>query len=225
MIKNKMSFITDNLVWAHGRNILFIFFFLGLIIFFLCKQWLLILLPFFLFTLYFFRNPKRKCIAYEQDPDHVIISPADGRIVEILFDQNSNFEDKFSYRISIFLSPLDVHVQRAPIAGKIKEILYRPGAFGVAYAPKSSNLNERNDIIIVSVDGFRIKVRQIAGIIARRILCWVKADQGVNAGDIYGMIRFGSRVEIFLQSSVNIEVKKGDKVFSGETVIARRKNG
>ena len=162
-------------------------------------------------------------MAYEQCPDRVIIAPADGKVVEIVHDEHAQLEEGFAYRVSIFLSPLDVHVQRTPIAGTIKKTEYRRGAFMVAYAPKSSNLNERNDIIIMSADGFTIKVRQIAGIVARRILCWVKAGEQVSAGVPFGMIRFGSRVDVFLPPSIDLAVKKGDRVVGGLTVLGRRR--
>lgn len=168
------------------------------------------------FSAYFFRNPVRICQEALNNP-HVLICPADGKVVAI-----EPIEDGFvgtAQRVSIFLSPLDVHVQWAPLAGKIHQVNYRPGKFVVAYAPKSSDINERNDVALITTNGEKILVRQIAGFVARRICCWVHTGEQLNAGDKYGMIRFGSRVDIIVPRYTTIAVQVNDRVVGGQTVL------
>lgn len=173
-------------------------------------------LGFLIFILYFFRNPDRTPASTEPN---ALISPADGHVVNI--DTYTDPVYGELKRVSIFLSPLDVHVNWTPIAGTIEAINYRPGQFIVAYAPKSSEINERNDIIIRTTSGEKIVVRQIAGFVARRICWWINAGDMLPACYKYGMIRFGSRVDVLMPLTATIAVKNGEYVMGGHTVLGR----
>src|SRR3990167_8188136 len=209
-----INFITSNLLWTAGWPIALFLAVLFVISLFFNKLFY-ILIPLFIFTFYFFRNPERSCI--EKDDNSAIISPSDGKVLSV---EKGSFEG-YQQKISIFLSPLDVHVNWIPYSGIIEAINYRPGKFLMAFEPKSSELNERNDIILKCDNGQKILVRQIAGFIARRICCWVKSGESVNVGQKYGMIRFGSRIEVFLPENVDIEIKEGQKILGGETILGR----
>jgi phosphatidylserine decarboxylase len=154
----------------------------------------------------------------------VIVSPADGKVVDVTYD-NTNGLDGYPQRISIYLSPIDVHVNWIPVDGIVEAIIYYPGKFLLAFLPKSSLLNEHNDIIIKPVKPLdhdhTIKVRQIAGFVARRICTWVSVGQHVTAGQKYGMIKFGSRVDIFLPTCARVQVSVGQTVCGGQTVLGR----
>jgi phosphatidylserine decarboxylase len=170
------------------------------------------------FTLSFFRDP-----AVNVPPDtKLIVAPATGKIVEIKTVQEPLFLNGEATMVAIFLSVFDVHVQRAPIDGEIKVVQYNRGKFLDARDPNASFQNENRVVGIESADGFRVTVRQIAGLIARRIVGW--ADQGavVAKGERLGMIRFGSRVELFLPRGTEIAAKVGDYAKGGETILARR---
>lgn len=168
----------------------------------------------FLFVLFFFRNPKRNI----PEDENLILSPADGRILEI----EETFEDKFimdkTIRVAIFLSIFNVHINRSPLQGEVKYRHYRPGKFIPAFKSHASEINEKNFIGIES-NGFKIMVCQITGFIARRIKCWVNEGNILSAGDIIGIIKFGSGNELFLPPGTKILVKKGEHVKAGETVI------
>jgi phosphatidylserine decarboxylase len=170
------------------------------------------------FTVSFFRDPKRKVPAAEK----LIVAPADGRIVEIATVNEPDFLKSDATRVAIFLSVFDVHVQRAPMGGEIKFVRYNKGRFLDARSAQASLVNESRLIAIESPDGFRLTVRQIAGLIARRIVGWVDAGAKVKMGERLGMIRFGSRVELFLPLETEIVAKVGDYAKGGETIIARR---
>ncbi len=215
-----VQFFTANLLWSQGQAIVTVLIAL-LLIGLLAQSKLVtsIALMGWAFSLYFFRNPERHCIIPEGiTKDRVVICPADGTVVEIV-DVSDDFVGADAQRVSIFLSPLDVHVQWAPISGTIEQILYRPGKFVVAYAPKSSDINERNDLYIAQSDTKRIIVRQIAGFVARRICCWVEEHEPIRAGTKYGMIRFGSRVDIIMPKTVALQVATGQTVVGGRTVM------
>ena len=207
--------LKNNLLFKDGKYIAFVLVTLIIFSILFFKFLLFLLVPIFLFSIYFFRNPERECIEQKFDLS-ILISPADGKVVDVA---KGNFEN-FSQKVSIFLSPIDVHVNWTPDFGQIKEINYRPGKFAVAFAPKSSDINERNDIIIENKNG-TILVRQIAGFVARRICCWVKKGESIKAGQKFGMIRFGSRVDVLLSSNVEISVFVGQKVTGGKTVLGR----
>ncbi len=209
------NFLLYNLIWTHGFYIL-----LGTLAFlalsYFINRWLFYLgLAFLVFTLYFFRNPDRSDFKFDSCD---IVSPADGRVVDV--QPEGNFEG-YDQKISIFLSPLDVHVNWTPIEGIIREVNYKPGKYLMAFEPKSSELNERNDIIIEDSKNRKILIRQIAGFIARRIVCWVNPEERVSMAQKYGMIKFGSRIDILLPRSVKLNVEVGQRVYGGQTVIGR----
>lgn len=169
-----------------------------------------------LFTVFFFRNPERKT---GTDSD-LVFSPADGRIIEISEDNNI-FVGR-SKVIKIFLSIFDVHIQRSPVAGKINFIHYIPGKFLAASNTKAALENEQNWIGIEKKEG-KVLVKQIAGLIARRISCWVKPEEEIVPGQRLGLIRFGSQVDLYLPNHWELLVKRGDKVKAGITVVAKIK--
>lgn len=218
--------LRNNLLWKYGSEIIVVIVAtaaVGLLV--QSKSILGIAAAALLFSLYFFRNPERHCPAAAHAP--VVVCPADGKVVDIV-DLSHDFVGTDAQRISIFLSPLDVHVQWAPITGKVAQIVYHPGEFLVAYAPKSSEVNERNDLYLVmpgegrepgAPQEIRVVVRQIAGFVARRICCWVEEGQLLTQGAKYGMIRFGSRVDIIMPKSVQLQVAIGDRVIGGQTVL------
>jgi len=171
-----------------------------------------------LFIAYFFRNPKRKI----PDLQNVILSPADGRIVHVGECQEERFLKEKTLKVSIFMSLFDVHLNRTPISGKVIERNYLPGRFLVASLEKSSLLNEQNAMILESEDRFKILLVQIAGFVARRIVCYAKAGDSMRKGEIFGLIRFGSRVDLYLPIVVKSIVRVGQHVKGGETIIGYR---
>jgi phosphatidylserine decarboxylase len=168
----------------------------------------LLLLILALFVAYFFRNPSRNI----PEGNNLIVSPADGKIVKISKNENGD------QCISIFLNIFDVHVNRSPISGELKNLQYQRGRFKAAFDEEASRVNEQN---IITVDGRDIQVtfKQIAGAIARRVVCWKKTGDSLEKGGIVGMIRFGSRVDIILPERVNITVKLGDRVRGGSSIL------
>lgn len=170
------------------------------------------------FTLYFFRDPEREIPA----GDSLIVSPADGKVVGIDSVEHVPFIDGPAKRVSIFLSVFDVHINRSPIKGKVAYRNYVPGEFLAAYEPKASVKNEQNAIGIEGSEGYRVLVKQIAGLIARRILCWKNPGEHVESGERFGLIRFGSRTEIYMPLDARIEVTLGQRVQGGASIIARR---
>lgn len=186
-----------------------------LISFLLQGSWFTIL-PFVLtlFMLYFFRDPERT-IPAEKD---IFVSPADGKIIVI----KDTFEDEHlkadAKQISIFMSPLNVHVNRVPCSGTVKTVKHTVGSFKAAYKDEASLKNENIAMVLESKYG-SILLRQIAGYIARRAVCRVKAGDSLKRGERYGIIKFSSRVDIYLPKNTDINVKLGDKVKAGETII------
>ena len=187
-------------------------------------QPILIVLPLtlFLFTLYFFRDPSRKI----PNENNLILSPADGKIIEISEVIEDTFIKGPSIKIAIFLSLFDVHINRAPCDGKIVLLEYRKGKFFVASDPKATRQNERNSIGLIASNSFKILIRQIAGIIAQRIVCGINLNQEIKKGMQIGMIKFGSRTEIYLSKNKieKINVKLNDHVKSGESILGVIKN-
>jgi phosphatidylserine decarboxylase len=170
---------------------------------------------FFLLVVWFFRNPSRGIIPN----DFLILSPADGKVVvieEVI--EKEYFKDK-RLQLSIFMSPLNVHVNRYPMGGLIKYCKYHPGKYLVAWHPKSSELNERSTVVIRDEKGHEILVRQIAGAVARRIVTYAVEDKLVNQGDELGFIKFGSRVDVFFPPGTTLKVGIGDRVAGNKTVI------
>ena len=168
------------------------------------------------FVAYFFRHPRRITTENEQ----FIIAPADGKVVVIEeVVENEYFKDK-RIQVSIFMSPANVHVNRVPVKGVVDYIKYHPGKFLVAWHPKSSEENERNTVVIKNNKN-TILLRQIAGVLARRIVNYLKTGDAVEQGDEFGFIKFGSRVDMFLPMNAIVMVDLNDKVKGGQTIIAR----
>lgn len=210
----------STVIWAIGFSVILLA--ISLLIKFTPLKIFLIILAISItgFTLFFFRDPERKI----PENDDLIISPADGKVFMIreFFENEFIFND--AIQVSIFMSPLNVHVNRIPISGEIKFLKYIPGKYIVAFDEKSSENNERKIIGIETEDGLKIIVKQIAGFIARRIVCDVEKGDKVIAGQRYGMIKFGSRVDVIMpKNRVEITISVGQKVKAGETVIAKVK--
>ncbi len=168
-----------------------------------------------LFVIWFFRNPNR----VTPEDERAVISPADGRVIKIEELEEKEMLNERVRKVSIFMSIFNVHVNRAPSSGTVKKISYRKGKFFPASLDKASAFNERNSVLIEAVDGKQILTIQIAGIIARRIVCWVKEGMEIRKGSRFGLIKFGSRLEVFMPLNSTIHVKVGDKVRAGETKI------
>lgn len=170
---------------------------------------------FYLFLLSFFRNPKRTIASNANN----IIAPADGKVVVIEETMETEYFNTARRQISIFMSPANVHVNRNPISGAVKYLKYHPGKFLVAWHPKSSTENERTTVVINN-GKTELLMRQIAGILARRIVNYLKTNDTVNQGEEFGFIKFGSRVDLFLPLNAKIVVQLNQDVRGGETVIA-----
>lgn len=173
-------------------------------------------LVFFVLFLQFFRNPKRNTVL---NVDHVI-APADGKVVVIEEVEEPEFFKDKRIQVSIFMSPLNVHVNRNPMSGMVKYFKYHPGKYLVAWHPKSSTDNERTTTVIEDSKGRSVLFRQIAGAVARRIRWYVKEGDNAIQGSEMGFIKFGSRIDLFLPLDAKIEVKIDDVTRGGETVVA-----
>lgn len=169
-----------------------------------------------LFVVFFFRDPKRSNTA----TDRAVLTPADGKILEVRHIRGSNNPlGGPALKISIFMSVFNVHVNRVPIAGIIQKITYNPGRFFSANLDKASQQNENNRVTLIHSDSCRIVFVQIAGLIARRISCWIKEGSRVETGQRFGLIRFGSRLEVYLPDDSKIIAQPHQKVKAGETII------
>ena len=168
------------------------------------------------FVVFFFRNPSR--IIPDDGPDgrNLIVSPADGKVVKIV--RNPDGDPEGGQTISIFLNIFNVHVTRSPIAGAVKHFEYKRGKFKVAFDEEASSVNEQN-IVTFANDDVMLVVKQVAGLIARRVICWKKPGDTVERGQLFGLIRFGSRVDVVLPAKANIRVQVGDKVRGGSSII------
>ncbi|HAS44876.1 MAG TPA: phosphatidylserine decarboxylase family protein [Microscillaceae bacterium] len=167
----------------------------------------------------FFRNPTRTS---PTNPNY-ILAPADGKVVVIEETTEQEYLKDARRQVSIFMSPLNVHVNRNPVSGEVTYTQYHPGKYLVAWHPKSSTENERNTLVIKAKNGVEVLFRQIAGAMARRIKWYVKPGDEVVSGQEFGFIRFGSRVDVFLPLDAEIKVKIGDKTRGGETILAEFK--
>ncbi len=175
-------------------------------------------LPILVFSFYFFRNPTRETPTGK----NLIIAPADGLVSNIKYvvpPKELDLGDEPLLRISIFMSVFSVHVNRAPVTGVVDKLHYRPGKF-VSVADKDSEDNERQEICMIAENGKRIGFIQIAGLVARRIYCPLKGGEHLKAGEIFGMIRFGSRLDVFLPKGVLPKVMLGQISVAGETILA-----
>ena len=170
-----------------------------------------------LWVTYFFRDPVRTC----PSQPGILVAPADGRIVAIdTLPTNSHIEGP-AVKVSIFLSVFDVHVNRVPTLGTIDYVTYNPGKFMPAYRDKASLDNEQTEIGMTSAGGHRLVFKQIAGIIARRIVCHLSAGDRVETGEKFGMIRFGSRADLIMPADCEVSVRLGDHVAGGVSVLGR----
>lgn len=177
---------------------------------------ILISVLFYLLILQFFRNPIFSITRHEKQ----VLAPADGKVVVIEETDETEYLKTRRKQVSIFMSPVNVHVNRMPVGGTISFFKYHPGKYLVAWHPKSSTENERTTVAVKMKDGAEILFRQIAGALARRIKCYVKEGQSLEQGQEFGFIKFGSRVDIFLPLDAKITVKIGDITKGGRTVIA-----
>lgn len=174
-------------------------------------------LLFLLFTLFFFRNPKR----IPPEGDDLLLAPADGKVISISRVRENAYIKGEATQISIFLSPLDVHVNWVPAAGKIEYLKYHPGLYLVAWHEKSSTLNERSEFGLLHPSGTKIFFRQITGFVARRIVYDLNEGDVTVAGQRFGMMKFGSRMDIIVPDNVKLSVKTGDRTKGATTVIGR----
>jgi|TARA_E500000331_G_scaffold354693_1_gene408352 phosphatidylserine decarboxylase len=207
-------------IHAEGYKFLAIAIILTLFLYFFSTFFALISLVLTIWVYYFFRDPERVSI----NDESYLTSPADGEVLmvhEIDGPKELGLEDKKFTKVSIFMNVFDCHVNRTPCSGKISEIFYKPGKFLNASLDKASEDNERNYYKIINNQGEEIIVVQIAGLIARRIVCESSKDQELQQGERIGMIRFGSRADIYFQNYKSL-VKVGQKTIAGETLIAKK---
>jgi len=174
----------------------------------------LVFVAFAAFFAFFFRDPDRTSPA----GDNQVLSPADGRVM-VAGEATGRFATGGWQQITIFLSPMDVHVNRMPVSGRVTSVKYHPGKFLPAYRPDAGDLNEHTEVTLEH-GGKTIIVRQIVGVLARRIVCRVRQDDVVEAGARFGVMKFGSRMDVFLPQGSAIQVKVGDRVQAGVTIIA-----
>ena len=170
---------------------------------------------FFGFTLNFFRDPDRTTPA----GDSIVVSPADGKVVVVKNVQEQEFFNGPAIQISIFMSPLNVHVNRIPITGVVSHFRYVEGEYFAAFEDKASEQNEQTIIGLENQKG-KVLFKQIAGFVARRIVCNLKVGETVRMGDRFGMIKFGSRVDVFIPDNASSKVSVGDRAVAGETILS-----
>lgn len=195
-------------------------FFMCLVVLFLPISWFYVLIPFVLtlFMFYFFRDPERQV----HQGNDIIVSPADGRILSIKEVYEDIFIKNNVIKISIFMSPLNVHVNRVPFSGKVKNVVYTPGSFKKAFLDEASTNNENIAMTLETSRGDMV-VRQIAGAVARRAVCRVKPGEILTTGQKYGIIKFSSRVDLYLPLDVEVLVKEADIVRGCESAVAKWK--
>jgi len=168
------------------------------------------------FMIFFFRDPERPVPAGE----NLFVAPADGKVIVIRDAQEPEFIKGKAKQISIFMSPLDVHVNRSPADGRVTDVVHRPGGFAAAFAEDASERNERTSLVLSTAHGTVVS-RQVAGWLARRIVCRVGPGEVLARGQRYGLIKFSSRVDLFVPAGAVVEVSLNDRVKAGETVVAR----
>lgn len=166
-------------------------------------------------VVYFFRDPERSIPSEER----AILAPADGKIIQLAPCQEERFIKGPALKVSIFMSLLDVHINRVPLTGRIIDLIYQSGKFFRANLPKASLSNEQNAMLLETAEGSRILLVQIAGLIARRIVCWVHKGDEVIRGERFGLIRFGSRVDIYLPEKTQLVIQLGQKVYGGQSIL------
>jgi phosphatidylserine decarboxylase len=188
-----------------------------IVLYFLGRPWIVLLpLTVLLFMLFFFRDPER-LIPDERD---IFVAPADGKVIIIRDTTEKEYIKGKVKQISIFMSPFNVHVNRAPCDGRVEVVKHTPGGFSAAYSERAAITNE-NIAMLLSTDYGKILVRQVAGFLARRAVCRVRPGDMLKRGERFGIIKFSSRVDLYLPADVKLEVETGQMVRAGETVIAR----
>jgi phosphatidylserine decarboxylase len=195
--------IAVNIIWADMVLVRWAFF--------ICSFML------YIFLLFFFRLPTRHL---EADPG-LIFAPADGKVVVIEETMENEYFKDMRLQVSIFMSPFNMHSNRYPVSGKVKYVCYHSGQNMVAWHPKSSELNERSTVVIKTIEGTEVMIRQIAGAVARRIVTYAKENLDVHQGDELGFIKFGSRVDIFLPVGTEIEIPILQQVKANKSIIAK----
>jgi phosphatidylserine decarboxylase len=209
----------DNKLPIAREGIPFILTGIGLTCVFLILDLLVLAIPLAVLTsfiIFFFRDPERNLVNSEK----AVLTPADGKIIAIerLANGDNRFPDT-AVKLSIFMSVFNAHINRIPVGGRINQLTYHPGKFFSANLDKASLHNENNMVLLETDNREKIVLVQVAGLIARRIVCWVKAGDYVKAGQRFGLIRFGSRLEVYLPPDSTITVRKGEKVKAGQTII------
>jgi phosphatidylserine decarboxylase len=169
------------------------------------------------FAAWFFRNPRR----VSPCADGAVVAPGDGKIIAIEEDYEPRFFKDHAIRVSIFLNIFDVHVNRIPCDGTVEQIVYQPGRFVAANRPEATMSNEQNAVMIRAANGAKVLCVQVAGLIARRIVCWTAIGEKVACGERFGLIRFGSRVDLFLPKGSSVSKAVGDRVKGGKDLVAR----
>lgn len=169
------------------------------------------------FVVYFFRNPSRRPYL----DSSAIVSPADGKIIQAVETVEERLLKKKVNKVSIFMSPFDPHLNRVPVSGRVEDVKYNKGRFLTAFNEKASFDNEQNAVLMRSENGDEILFVQIAGWLARRIVCYLKPGEAWRQGDVFGLIRFGSRMDVYFPTSYRVSVRIGEKVKAGESVLAR----
>ncbi|MBI2980766.1 MAG: phosphatidylserine decarboxylase family protein [Deltaproteobacteria bacterium] len=170
-----------------------------------------------LYVAYFFRDPRR----FIPTGKNLILSPADGRILSVDEQEEGRYLKRKMKKVSLFMSPFDVHINRIPCSGRIKQVFYNHGKYLAAFKEKASLDNEQNAVLMETDRGSEILFVQIAGWLARRIVCYLKGGEQVTRGERYGLIRFGSRIDLYLPLDVEILVSVGERAKGGETIIGR----
>jgi phosphatidylserine decarboxylase len=187
-----------------------------LVTYFLGKPWMAVgPLFLFLFMVFFFRDPSRVIPSGEG----IIVSPADGKVIQIRTKKDNEYLNEDVTEVSIFMSPLDVHVNRSPYDGTVELVKHSPGGFHAAYTDEAALKNENIAMVLRTSFG-RVLIRQVAGFVARRAVCRVKPDDVLKRGERYGIIKFGSRVDTYLPKTAQIKVMVGQRVKAGETILA-----
>lgn len=209
----------DNKLPIAREGIPFILTGIGLTCVFLILDLLVLAIPLAVLTsfiIFFFRDPERNLVNSEK----AVLTPADGKIIAIerLTNGDNRFPDT-AVKLSIFMSVFNAHINRIPVGGRISQLTYHPGKFFSANLDKASLHNENNMVLLETDNREKIVLVQVAGLIARRIVCWVKAGDYVKTGQRFGLIRFGSRLEVYLPPDSTITVRKGEKVKAGQTII------
>lgn len=184
---------------------------------FLVRPWVAVFpLLLMLFMLFFFRDPQRTV----PDVAGIFVSPADGKVIIAKEVYEDEYLKSDAVMVSIFMSPLDVHVNRSPMSGVVEKVVHSPGRFIAAFKEEASMVNERLDMVLKGSLG-RILVRQVAGFLARRAVCRVRPGDALDRGERYGVIKFGSRLDVYMPSGTEVPVKVGQAVRAGETVLGK----